>query len=301
MSGRICRRFSVSSGPDSACHGWIDRRAAEGTVTHLAMEAEFDRLLMERDDLVSLGRSYLPPHALRRGVRRRRPAYQHTSPKQLEEGYRSMRDTALFARLSGHRLSRPANRAVGALPGLKALQGIFLTADSHDAYAESNEYLTRQLAATVEAAAKTDATLSRRRVPAPRFPRGAPGFWEPSLLGGRRAPPLPTFAGPPSNETGGARFPPWDTPPPPALLLPLVSSFRGGYAAPLSKMGWYLSPGMFLASRSPCRSEWPILPNTRPSGREDALYGHHGAVGVGGDVHGGRPAVSTYWVPTCPW
>ena len=40
---------------------WIDRRAAEGTVTHLAMEAEFDRLLMERDDLVSLGRSYLPP------------------------------------------------------------------------------------------------------------------------------------------------------------------------------------------------------------------------------------------------
>lgn len=43
---------------------------------------------------------------------------------------------------------------MGALPGLKALQGIFLTADSHDAYAESNEYLTRQLAATVEAAAK---------------------------------------------------------------------------------------------------------------------------------------------------
>lgn len=153
MSAGYAAGFLCHLALDSACHGWIDRRAAEGTVTHLAMEAEFDRLLMERDDLVSLGRSYLPPMPSGEVFAAAARAYQHTSPKQLEEGYRSMRrDTALFARLSGHRLSRPANRAVGALPGLKALQGIFLTADSHDAYAESNEYLTRQLAATVEAA-----------------------------------------------------------------------------------------------------------------------------------------------------
>ena len=155
MSAGYAAGFLCHLALDSACHGWIDRRAAEGTVTHLAMEAEFDRLLMERDDLVSLGRSYLPPMPSGEVFAAAARAYQHTSPKQLEEGYRSMRrDTALFARLSGHRLSRPANRAVGALPGLKALQDIFLTADSHDAYAESNEYLTRQLAATVEAAAK---------------------------------------------------------------------------------------------------------------------------------------------------
>ena len=155
MSAGYAAGFLCHLALDSACHGWIDRMAAEGTVTHLAMEAEFDRLLMERDDLVSLGRSYLPPMPSGEVFAAAARAYQHTSPKQLEEGYRSMRrDTALFARLSGHRLSRPANRAVGALPGLKALQGIFLTADSHDAYAESNEYLTRQLAATVEAAAK---------------------------------------------------------------------------------------------------------------------------------------------------
>ena len=155
MSAGYAAGFLCHLALDSACHGWIDRRAAEGTVTHLAMEAEFDRLLMERDDLVSLGRSYLPPMPSGEVFAAAARAYQHTSPKQLEEGYRSMRrDTALFARLSGHRLSRPANRAVGALPGLKALQGIFLSADSHDAYAESNEYLTRQLAATVEAAAK---------------------------------------------------------------------------------------------------------------------------------------------------
>ena len=155
MSAGYAAGFLCQRALDSACHGWIDRRAAEGTVTHLAMEAEFDRLLMERDGLVSLGHSYLPPMPSGEVFAAAARAYQHTSPRQLEEGYRSMRrDTALFARLSGHRLSRPANRAVGALPGLKALQGIFLTADSHDAYAESNEYLTRQLAATVEAAAK---------------------------------------------------------------------------------------------------------------------------------------------------
>ena len=155
MSAGYAAGFLCHLALDSACHGWIDRRAAEGTVTHLAMEAEFDRLLMERDGLVSLGHSYLPPMPSGEVFAAAARAYQHTSPRQLEEGYRSMRrDTALFARLSGHRLSRPANRAVGALPGLKALQGIFLTADSHDAYAESNQYLTRQLAATVEAAAK---------------------------------------------------------------------------------------------------------------------------------------------------
>ena len=61
MSAGYAAGFLCHLALDSACHGWIDRRAAEGTVTHLAMEAEFDRLLMERDDLVSLGRSYLPP------------------------------------------------------------------------------------------------------------------------------------------------------------------------------------------------------------------------------------------------
>lgn len=61
MSAGYAAGFLCHLALDSACHGWIDRRAAEGTVTHLAMEAEFDRLLMERDGLVSLGHSYLPP------------------------------------------------------------------------------------------------------------------------------------------------------------------------------------------------------------------------------------------------
>ena len=88
---------------DHACHRWVDQEAAAGAVTHLAMEAEFDRLLMERAGLVSLGRSYLPEPPETAVFAAAARAYQHASPEQVEEGYRSMcRDTALFARLSGH-------------------------------------------------------------------------------------------------------------------------------------------------------------------------------------------------------
>ena len=147
---------------DHACHRWVDQEAAAGAVTHLAMEAEFDRLLMERAGLVSLGKSYLPqpPEAAVFAAAAR--AYQYASPEQVEEGYRSMcRDTALFARLSGHVLSRPVNRVVGTLPVLRSLRGIFLTADSHSRFARSNDFLTRRLADTVPEAAGQIARLFR--------------------------------------------------------------------------------------------------------------------------------------------
>ena len=147
---------------DHACHRWVDQEAAAGAVTHLAMEAEFDRLLMERAGLVSLGRSYLPEPPETAVFAAAARAYQHASPEQVEEGYRSMcRDTALFARLSGHVLSRPVNRVVGTLPVLRSLRGIFLTADSHSRFARSNDFLTRRLADTVPEAAGQIARLFR--------------------------------------------------------------------------------------------------------------------------------------------
>ncbi len=146
---------------DSACHGWIDRKAAQGPVTHLAMEAEFDRLLMERDGLVSLGRSYLPPVPGEAVFAAAALAYESTAA-QVEEGYRSMRKTtALFARLSGHQLSRPANFLAGRLPKLRALRGIFLTVEPRAVFDESNAYLTQRLAATVEPAAQQMARFFR--------------------------------------------------------------------------------------------------------------------------------------------
>ena len=102
---------------DHACHKWVDQQAAAGPVTHLAMEAEFDRLLMERAGLASLGHSYLPEPPSMEVFAAAARAYTKSAPAQVEEGYRSMcRDTALFARLSGHKLSRPVNHLVGTLP-----------------------------------------------------------------------------------------------------------------------------------------------------------------------------------------
>ena len=80
----------------------------------------------------------------------------------VEEGYRSMRKTtALFARLSGHQLSRPANFLAGRLPKLRALRGIFLTVEPRAVFDESNAYLTQRLAATVEPAAQQMARFFR--------------------------------------------------------------------------------------------------------------------------------------------
>ena len=147
---------------DHACHKWVDQQAAAGPVTHLAMEAEFDRLLLERAGLVSLGKSYMPEPPEAAVFTAAARAYVKPSPEQVEEGYRSMcRDTALFARLSGHRLSRPVNHVVGTLPALRALRGVFLTADSHSRYAKSNAFLTRRLADTVPEAANQIVRLFR--------------------------------------------------------------------------------------------------------------------------------------------
>lgn len=147
---------------DHACHKWVDQQAAAGPVTHLAMEAEFDRLLMERAGLVSLGKSYMPEPPEAAVFTAAARAYVKPSPEQVEEGYRSMcRSTALFARLSGHRLSRPVNHLVGTLPALRALRGVFLTADSHSRYAKSNAFLTRRLAETVPEAANQITRLFR--------------------------------------------------------------------------------------------------------------------------------------------
>lgn len=147
---------------DNACHGWVDDRAARGPLTHLAMEAEFDRLLMERDGLVSMGRSYLPPVPPGEVFAAAARAYEHAAAEQVEEAYRSMRRaTALFANLSGRRLSGKANQVVGGLPVLRALRGIFLTRTSHTRYAESNAFLWERMTATVEVAVAQTTRLFR--------------------------------------------------------------------------------------------------------------------------------------------
>lgn len=155
MSAGYARRFSVSSGPGQ-CLSRLDRPQGGRRDRHSPGHGSRVRPPADGAGRPGITGTFLPPsHALRRGVRRRRPGL----PAHLSQAVG--RGLSLYA--AGHRPLRPSLRPPSEPPGqprggraagLKALQGIFLTADSHDAYAESNEYLTRQLAATVEAAAK---------------------------------------------------------------------------------------------------------------------------------------------------
>lgn len=53
---------------DSACHGYVDDRAADGPISHMAIEGEYDRMLMERDGLNAAEQSPLPSAPADRAV-----------------------------------------------------------------------------------------------------------------------------------------------------------------------------------------------------------------------------------------
>ncbi|MFQ7855318.1 MAG: hypothetical protein ACLRIS_09475 [Flavonifractor plautii] len=53
---------------DSACHGYVDDRAADGPISHMAIEGEYDRMLMERDGLNAAEQSPLPSAPANRAV-----------------------------------------------------------------------------------------------------------------------------------------------------------------------------------------------------------------------------------------
>ena len=60
------------------------------------------------------------------------------------------------------------------------------------------------------------------------------------------------------------------------------------YPTPALKIGWCLLPGMFLATWVPARSEWAILPKTRPQGVVMPSMAASEPFGLIGDVHRGH-------------
>ena len=57
---------------------------------------------------------------------------------------------------------------------------------------------------------------------------------------------------------------------------------------------------MFRPTKSPYRSECPILPNTRPSGEKMPSMDMMEPLGLTSMSREGTPAPSTYWVATWP-
>ena len=137
---------------DSACHGYVDERAAEGPISHMAMESEFDRMLIEEDGLDSTARAHLPS-APEKGSPvwgAAAQAYTHATPRQMRRAYRAMSwYLSFFARSCG----RPTGKVIGAVSRMLPIQSakdVALRETPHPASAESNARLDLLLEGAVD-------------------------------------------------------------------------------------------------------------------------------------------------------
>ena len=137
---------------DSACHGYVDERAAEGPISHMAMESEFDRMLIEEDGLDSTARAHLPS-APEKGSPvwgAAAQAYTHATPRQMRRAYRAMSwYLSFFARSCG----RPTGKVIGAVSRMLPIQSaknVALSETPHPASLESSADLDRLLEGAVD-------------------------------------------------------------------------------------------------------------------------------------------------------
>lgn len=138
---------------DSACHGYVYRQVEEGPVTHMAMEGEFDRMLMEQDGLEPLGRAYLPREEDPAVWTAAAAIYEHVSPHQMEVAYRAMaRYTGMLARSHGKRRALLVE-GVSHLPACGSIRGITLKREPNPASLESSRVLLELMRGAVDEAA----------------------------------------------------------------------------------------------------------------------------------------------------
>ncbi len=154
---------------DSACHGYVDERAEEGPICHMAIEGEYDRMLMLCDGLDVQSRAYLPELPQDRRVwEAAARAYDHVSPAQLRQAYRTMNFlTGFLARSCGKGRGKVIDMISRMLP-IPTSKGIALEPTPHPAAVESNADLDRLLEDAVpEAAAQIAAFFDAVDTPQP--------------------------------------------------------------------------------------------------------------------------------------
>ena len=131
---------------DSACHGYVDDRAADGPISHMAIEGEYDRMLMERDGLNAAEQSPLPSAPANRAVwEAASQAFVHASPDQMRRAYRSMAFFSGFLARSNGRMTGKVIGAVSHMLPIPSAKGIALKETPHPSAQESNADLNRLL------------------------------------------------------------------------------------------------------------------------------------------------------------
>lgn len=138
---------------DSGCHGWVNGRAAQGSLTHLAMEAEYDRLLLTRAGLDPLRRAHMPPIKDPAVFAAGSLAFAQVTPHILEKSYRGMRRySTLMAKAAGTRLGGWWDRRCDQFATLRGAKGMVLSVKLKKKYTESNQKLEELQALAVPVA-----------------------------------------------------------------------------------------------------------------------------------------------------
>ena len=155
---------------DSACHGYVDERAADGPISHMAMEGEFDRMLMESDGLDTVSQAHLPtpPQKGSQVWDAAACAYIHASPRQVRRAYRAMNFyLGFFARSCGTRRGKVIGAVSRMLP-IQSAKDVALKETPHPASLESSADLDRLLEGAVdETTQQIDAFFQAIREDAP--------------------------------------------------------------------------------------------------------------------------------------
>lgn len=139
---------------DSACHGYIYSKSAQGEIFHQAMELEYDRMLMEADGLSPLRRSYLPTLPGTDTCAAASRAYPRLTPRQYRSSYVSMvRITGLLHRAYDTRAARVADGLSHIRP-LYKLRGVVIGQEPAPASAETNRALSAMMTDAVAPAAE---------------------------------------------------------------------------------------------------------------------------------------------------
>ena len=139
---------------DSACHPYLEARAREGRATHLAMEAELDRFLMEADGL-SPAKSHMPclgdPFAFQAAAL----AYPGLAGQQIQKSYQAMaRDTALLAATYGRWTGKLLNQTAARFQPLRDIAGIALQKECAPECRGSNQVLLGLMERAIPVAAR---------------------------------------------------------------------------------------------------------------------------------------------------
>ena len=140
---------------DSACHGYVYQKAAEGPVSHGALEGEYDRLLMQADGVDAMaGGHHLPRVSLPQVWQAAARAYEHASPRKVKQAYRSMgRYTGILTSAYG----RPTGKvldAVSLIPPCRSAKGISLQRKPDPNSLESSAVMGRLMSRAVEETAR---------------------------------------------------------------------------------------------------------------------------------------------------